>query len=213
MTDNSSPPPGPPPKFWDTLPQIVGKLSNEFLLVTLGILILVVAIGRLAPNVVKDLGAAFFYLLVVLAWLAYLFVRVLDVWVKLRTSPGSPAPAPSQGEELQQAGQSQTAPDSQTIIENSQGPVLSGTFSGPVSVGAAATPSSGTGQRELDRLHQTLATRFDREELRTLCFGLGVAYDDLRGEGHSAQARELVTYMNRRGELERLRAAIRAARP
>jgi formylglycine-generating enzyme required for sulfatase activity len=94
MAQSSSPQPGPPPRFWDTLSQIVGKLKNEFLLVTLGILILVVAIGAFAPGVVESLGRAFFYLLVVLAWLAYLIVRVLEAWVRLKTAPPV-QPAPS----------------------------------------------------------------------------------------------------------------------
>jgi hypothetical protein len=95
-------------------------------------------------------------------------------------------------------------------------------FHGPVTVGAtpqpspqapgAAPPDADSGA--LDRLYHVLHTRFDQEELRTLCFKLGVNYDDLRGEGHSAKARELVLYMSRRmGGLERLRAVIQAERP
>ena len=79
-----SEPTSPQPKFWDVLPQIIGKLKNEFLLVTLGIFILVIAIGVFAPGVVDSLGRGFFYLLVVLAWLAYLIVRVLEAWLKVR---------------------------------------------------------------------------------------------------------------------------------
>ena len=86
-------PPQPPPKFWDALPQIVGKLKNEFLLVTLGILVLVIAIGVFAPDVIDRLGRAFFYLLVVLAWLAYLVGRVLNVWRK-----GKPVQPPAGSE-------------------------------------------------------------------------------------------------------------------
>ena len=85
-------PPQPPPEFWEALPQIIGKLKNEFLLVTLGILVLVIAIGVFAPSVVDSLGAAFFYLLVVLAWLAYLVGRVLDVWRKRQPPAGSGEP-------------------------------------------------------------------------------------------------------------------------
>ncbi len=116
----------------------------------------------------------------------------------------------------------QTVHGTQTNIGQSQGPVLSGTFHAPVTVGAtpqtspqspgAAPPDADSDK--LDRLHQVLHARFDREELRTLCFRLGVNYDDLRGEGHSARARELVLYMSRRIDgLERLRAAIETERP
>lgn len=231
---NKPPPqkPDPPDKLWDALPQIIGKLTNEFLLVTLGILILVVAIGIFASGVVESLGRAFFYLLVVLAWLAYLIVRVLDTWVKLRMSsetpavsaptPASPLQEPSEGREQQDADQGQTIHGSQTSIGQSEGPVLSGTFHGPVTVGTTSTPSPQTpapvppdaDQRELDRFHQVLVARFDREELRTLCFKLGMDYDDLPAEGRDAKARELIRYMSRRvGGLERLRAAIEAERP
>src|SRR6185436_18221077 len=67
-------------------------------------------------------------------------------------------------------------------------------------------------QRELTRLHEILTERFDLEELRTLCFRLGIDYDNLRSEGKSGKARELVVFLehhDRIGELiaidERLR--------
>ncbi|OQY18478.1 MAG: hypothetical protein B6I34_10670, partial [Anaerolineaceae bacterium 4572_32.1] len=53
-------------------------------------------------------------------------------------------------------------------------------------------------------LHQTLTARYDLEELRTLCAQLGVPYDDLRGEGRSARARELILRMQRRDRLDEL---------
>lgn len=249
MTQTPPQKPGPPAKLWDALPQIIDRLKNEFLLVTLGILILVVAIGLFASGVVESLGRAFFYLIVVLAWLAYLIGRVLDTWIKFRTpseAPASPAPAPvaqSPGSPETQPGQAvgqtetstqseppapaldppdQTVHGSQTNIEQSEGPVLSGTFHGPVTVGAppaASPPAPPTtapqaDADELARLHQVLSARFDREDLRTLCFRLGVEYDDLPAQGRDAKARELVRYMSRRADgLERLRAAIEDERP
>ncbi len=196
MTSNTPAQPGPPPKFWDALPQIIAKLGNEYLLVTLGILILVVAIGVFAPGVVDELGAPFFYLLVVLAWLAYMIGRALDAWLKLRESASSSAPT--------DAPQPTPQPPTQTPSQSAPSAAL-----------APTTPAAPTaGQPELDRLYEALVARFDREELRTLCFKLGVDYDDLRGEGREGNARELVKYMSRRtGGLEQLRAAIRAERP
>lgn len=191
MSESPTQQSGPPPKFWDALPQIIGKLTNEYLLVTLGILILVVAIGAFAPGVVESLGRGFFYLLVVLAWLAYLIVRALDLWVKLRGSDEpAPAPAPDATPPQPAASQPQVQP------------------APPAKAGPPPAPLS-----ELQRLFQALNARFDREELRTLCFELGVDFDSLPGEGRSAKARELVAYMNRRGELARLRSAIQAKRP
>jgi hypothetical protein len=51
-------------------------------------------------------------------------------------------------------------------------------------------------QARLTRLREILDTRFNREELRTLCFDLGLDYDDLPGEGRAAKARELVACMH-----------------
>jgi hypothetical protein len=99
MTQTPSQKPTPPDKLWDAIPQIIGKVGNEFLLITLGVLILVIAIGAFAPGVVETLGQAFFYLLVVLAWLAFIIVRALDTWVKLRATSETPPktePAPPQ---------------------------------------------------------------------------------------------------------------------
>jgi nucleoside phosphorylase len=61
------------------------------------------------------------------------------------------------------------------------------------------------------QLHQLLVARFDLEEFRTLCFKLGVDYDDLRGEGRSAKARELVQLMQRQDELNRLQQIVQQA--
>ena len=66
--------------------------------------------------------------------------------------------------------------------------------------------------------HDTTANRprleeqFDLEELRTLSMDLGVDFDNLRGEGKAAKARELVLYLQRRGRLDALVAAVQAAR-
>jgi len=56
-------------------------------------------------------------------------------------------------------------------------------------------------------LHQALIDRYDLEELRTLCARLGVPFDDLRGEGRSAKARELILWLQRRSRLDELIAA------
>jgi len=61
-------------------------------------------------------------------------------------------------------------------------------------------------------LRKALCDLFNLEELRTLCFDLRVDYDSLPGEGKAAKARELVAYMQRREELERLVAAVRRER-
>ncbi|MGD9099627.1 MAG: NB-ARC domain-containing protein, partial [Anaerolineae bacterium] len=63
------------------------------------------------------------------------------------------------------------------------------------------------------RLHRFIAGHFDLEELRQLCFALGLKYDDLRGEGCAHKARELVSLVERQRQLPHLSAALRQARP
>lgn len=65
----------------------------------------------------------------------------------------------------------------------------------------------------LTQIHQLLVANFDEEELKTLCPSLGLTYDDLPASGRVNKARELVTYLARRGRLPDLRTAVAAARP
>lgn len=66
---------------------------------------------------------------------------------------------------------------------------------------------------EARRLHRILRIRLDREELRTLCFDLGVNYDDLGGEGLSGKARQLVLFLQKRNRLTTLVEWLRRERP
>jgi len=63
------------------------------------------------------------------------------------------------------------------------------------------------------KLHARLLHYFDVEELRDLCFHLGVEYDDLRGEGRKGKARELLKFCARDGKIEELLTAIQERRP
>jgi hypothetical protein len=54
---------------------------------------------------------------------------------------------------------------------------------------------------------------FDEEELRSLCFDLGVQYDNLGGRGKAAHARELIARLEREQRLAELIAAVRRQRP
>jgi len=63
------------------------------------------------------------------------------------------------------------------------------------------------------RLRQILTTYFDAGELRTLCFDLGVDYDNLPGGGKADKARELISYLERRGRLPELVRIGRQLRP
>lgn len=54
------------------------------------------------------------------------------------------------------------------------------------------------------RLLDLLLEGFSKEDLKDLCFELGIDYDDLPAEGRSSKARELITYMERRGRTAEL---------
>jgi len=62
-------------------------------------------------------------------------------------------------------------------------------------------------------LHQNIASCFGDEELRLLCFDLGVDYADLPAEGKDGKARELVGHMERRGRTSELAETCRKLRP
>ena len=63
------------------------------------------------------------------------------------------------------------------------------------------------------QLRELLSQRFNEEELRTLCFDLGIDYDDLGGGSKAGKARELVDYLKRRGRLADLVNAGKERRP
>jgi outer membrane protein assembly factor BamB len=66
---------------------------------------------------------------------------------------------------------------------------------------------------EATRLHQILITHLDLEELRTLCFHLGVRYDFLAGEELQGKARELLLHLQKQDALSRLTAWLQRERP
>ena len=66
---------------------------------------------------------------------------------------------------------------------------------------------------QLKQIHQQILQHFNDEELRTLCFHVGVEYDDLGGRGRAANARELVQWTQRNNRLPSLMALIKEARP
>jgi len=68
-------------------------------------------------------------------------------------------------------------------------------------------------QEYLTQLRELLAVRFSAGELRTLCFDMGVDYDDLPGEGKADKARELVGFCERHDELVKLVETGKRLRP
>ena len=70
-------------------------------------------------------------------------------------------------------------------------------------------PHSGA---ELARIRHTLVDSFDLDELRTLCFDLGMDFESLPGQSKPAKAREMVNYWRNRHDLAKLTEAIRVER-
>jgi eukaryotic-like serine/threonine-protein kinase len=62
-------------------------------------------------------------------------------------------------------------------------------------------------------LHPLLVEHFSLEELQTLCFRLKVDYEMLGGEGKEGKARELLKYLERHSELEKLVNYLHEQRP
>ena len=58
-----------------------------------------------------------------------------------------------------------------------------------------------------------LTRHFNLEELRTLCFELGIPFDELGGQGLRGVARELLLYVQHRDQLPELLAALTVERP
>jgi hypothetical protein len=61
-------------------------------------------------------------------------------------------------------------------------------------------------------VQQLLVEYFSLEDIRTLCFEMGVDFDDLPGEGKKGKSRELVIYCRNRAMVDKLVNKIRAAR-
>lgn len=124
-------------------------------------------------------------------------------------------PEPGAWTTFDQRGQVVHGPQT-NIAGDVHGPILSGTFQGPVVVGGGVA-----GLEALDlapspkasRLHRILRTRLNLEEFRTLCFDLGVNYDNLGGEGLSGKARQLVLLLQKRDALPLLIEWLRQERP
>ena len=73
---------------------------------------------------------------------------------------------------------------------------------------AARTPTE-----RLVYLRQNLADYFNDSELRDVCFDLDVSYDDLAGPSKADKARELVSYLERRGGIGELIGVCSRLRP
>jgi len=80
------------------------------------------------------------------------------------------------------------------------------------------TSDISSGEKTLQRedliaVRQKLVVHFSEEELRTLCFDIGVDYESLPAMGKEGKARELVLHLERRGQIPELVALCRQLRP
>jgi hypothetical protein len=66
---------------------------------------------------------------------------------------------------------------------------------------------------ERERFLDSIVNQFNTTELKTLCFGLAVEYEDLSGDSKTAKCIELILYLQRRGRLADLVTACENARP
>lgn len=62
-------------------------------------------------------------------------------------------------------------------------------------------------------LLRLLMDRFNREELDSLCFHLGIDPEQIPGSNKEGRARELIRYVRRREQVDHLLATIREIRP
>ena len=74
------------------------------------------------------------------------------------------------------------------------------------------TPSAQIASR-LAPLHRNLYTYFTMEELETLCLELGVNANFIKGDEIVSKSRELILYLERRGEINKLVEVCKALRP
>ena len=75
------------------------------------------------------------------------------------------------------------------------------------------SPKNGTQPaRDLINLRRVLTDSFSQEELYTLCFDLGVDFDELGGRNKSSNARNLIAYIQRLNRVEDLIDIIRQER-
>ncbi|MBK9711493.1 MAG: hypothetical protein IPO81_09230 [Kouleothrix sp.] len=85
----------------------------------------------------------------------------------------------------------------------------------PAPAVAPAPPAVPPTSTQVDRvkLRQIITDFFSDDELRELCFDLGIDYENLPGAGKAAKARELVAYAQRRGRMQDLVTTCQQLRP
>ena len=65
-------------------------------------------------------------------------------------------------------------------------------------------------QPQLVELNSKMNQVFSLDEIESLCFDMGIPFEDLGGEGRGAKIREFIEFCRRRGRDEELVAKVRA---
>jgi hypothetical protein len=68
-------------------------------------------------------------------------------------------------------------------------------------------------QPQLVELNSKMNQVFSLDEIKSLCFDMGIPFEDLGGEGRSAKIRELIEFCRRRDRDEELVAKVQTERP
>jgi hypothetical protein len=77
----------------------------------------------------------------------------------------------------------------------------------------AAVQPAKLNRKAHNRLHDILDNYFNEQELRDICFELGIDYEDLPFSGQTNKARELVALTVRTSQFEQLCALVKGERP
>ena len=100
-----------------------------------------------------------------------------------------------------------------------RGVLVDGDVAGPIITGSGNTIYTGSASEpvalppHLARIRDQMIQVFDKSELKTLCFDLGIAADDLSSETRTALAQSLVAYCYQRQRLPELLRLCRTQRP
>jgi len=73
--------------------------------------------------------------------------------------------------------------------------------------------SADPNRQKLTQLRKLLIQHFSLDELRVLCFDLGLEYEDLPGSTRTTKMHGLIEYLQRRSKLYKLLAEVRIQRP
>lgn len=189
--------------YMEALWETIRKIRSQILLFIIAYSILLIGIAVWGPNLVVELKTLLYILpmLGVGGYLLYEYFQILHKRPSDQKKPVFSLSVRDDGQEVPSETPTRK-PNATSRQVDSSSPMTEVQQKGD-SLHSIATTT----------LRDALDRYFDLEEFRGLCAGLKVDFDNLRGEGKNAKARELVAFMERRGRLDELINAIRQSRP